>query len=316
MKIVVLDRATLGEDLDISELSRLGEVTVYSGTQPCDTAKNISDADVVFVNKVRLTAENLSGAERLKLICEAATGYDNIDIEYCRKNNIAVCNVPGYSSYSVSQVTVAMALSLACRLPEYTSYTADGSYTKSGIQNCLTPVFHELYGKTWGIIGYGSIGSRVGDAAKALGCRVIAYKRTPSDGVICTELDTLVKESDIISVHIPLSDETKGIIDSRRISMMKKNAIFINAARGAVADEDALCRAVINGEIGALGADVYSKEPFGTDSPYYKIKNFKNVCLTPHMAWGAYEARVRCFNIMIENVKSFVSGEIKNRVDL
>ncbi len=316
MKIVVLDRLTLGDDLDIKGASELGEVISYDSTEPDEIESRITDADVIFVNKSKLNGENLKNAKKLKLICEAATGYDNIDVNYCKENNIAVCNVPGYSVYSVAQVTVGAVLYLANHTSEYTEYTRQGVYTKGTGANILKPVYNELYGKTWGIIGYGGIGSRVGKIAEALGCNVIAYKRTKVNEVNCVDLDTLLKESDIISIHVPLSEETKGLISRERIALLKKNAIVVNTARGAVIDEEAMCDAVEGGKIAGFGSDVYSKEPFTRDCPYYKVRNLRNVCFTPHMAWGAKEARERCFGIMIENAKAFYKGEIKNRVDL
>lgn len=315
MKIVVLDRITLGEDLDISSAEKFGTVISYDKTDDDEVEERIIDADVIFVNKIKLGENNLKNAKNLKLICEAATGYDNIDTAFCRKRNIAVCNVPGYSVYSVSQVTVSMVLKLVNHLTEYERYISDGTYTHGKSANILTPVYNELFGKTWGIIGYGAIGSRVGGIAKALGCDVIAYKRTPVDGVTCTDIDTLIEKSDIITVHIPLSDETKGLIDKKRISKMKKNVIFVNTARGAVTDEAALCEAIKEKRISGLGADVYSVEPFSEDSPFYEIKDYDNVCLTPHMAWGAREARERCFGEMLENMKAFFEGNRRNRVD-
>jgi len=315
MKIVVLDRLTLGEDLDISSAEKFGTVISYDKTDADEVEERISDADVIFVNKIKLGENNLKNAKNLKLICEAATGYDNIDTAYCRKRNIAVCNVPGYSVYSVSQVTVSMVLKLVNHLNEYERYTSDGIYTNGKSANILTPVFNELLGKTWGIIGYGAIGSRVGEIAKALGCNVIAYKRTPVEGVCCTDIDTLIEKSDIITVHIPLSDETRGLIDKNRISKMKKNVIFVNTARGAVTDEAALCEAIKENKISGLGTDVYSVEPFSKDSPFYEIKDYDNVCLTPHIAWGARESRERCFNEMLENMKAFFDSRIRNRVE-
>lgn len=286
MKTAVLDRATLGDDLNIT-LPQGFEAEVYDSTSPSEVLERIRNAEAVFVNKVRLDESNLSKAGSLKIICEAATGYDNIDVEYCKKRGIAVCNVPGYSVYSVAQVTVSAVLYLVNHLGEYTRFVRSGEYTKSGIQNRLEPVFNELYGKTWGIVGYGAIGSKVADSARALGCKVLAFKRTASKGVECTDLDTLMAQSDIITVHLPLSEQTHGIIDERRISLMKKNAVFVNSARGAVADEAALCRAVESGAIAALGADVYSREPFSQDSPYWRIKDFDNVCLTPPHGMGS-----------------------------
>ncbi len=316
MKIVVLDRLTLGDDLDISAAYGYGSVVSYDNTAPEEVASRISDADVIFVNKIKLNESNLKDARNLKLICEAATGYDNIDLEYCHKAGIAVCNVPGYSVYSVAQLTVSMVLYLVNHLKEYTVSVSDGTYSAGRSANILKPVFNELYGKTWGIVGYGGIGSKVGEIAKALGANVIAYKRTPVEGVECTDIDTLCQKSDIITVHIPLSGETRNLIDANRISKMKNSVIFVNTARGAVTDEAALCHAVKTGRIAGLGTDVYSTEPFGADSPFYEIRNLDNVCLTPHMAWGAKEARERCFKEMLENMSAFYRGETRNRVDI
>ncbi len=315
MKIVVLDRLTLGDDLDISAAKEFGQVTAFDKTEADEVEAHIDDAEVIFVNKVKLGEHNLKNAVNLKLICEAATGYDNIDLDYCRKKGIAVCNVPGYSVYSVAQVTVSIVLNLVNHLKEYAGYTSSGEYSKGKSANILTPVYHELYGKTWGIVGYGAIGSRVGEIAKALGCKVIAFKRRKTEDIECYDIDTLLKKSDIITVHIPLSDETRGIINKDRIAKMKKDAIFVNAARGGVVDEAELCEAIKSGKLGGLGSDVYTEEPFGEESPYYEVKDYDNVCLTPHMAWGAKETRARCFSEMILNMKSFLAGEKRNRVD-
>ena len=314
MKIVVLDAITLGEDLDISKALHYGEMTVYDNTNPEDVAYRINEADVIFVNKVRLNEENLKDAKNLKLICEAATGYDNIDTAYCKRANIAVCNVPGYSVHSVAQVTVSMVLYLANHLPRYTGYTKSGEYSSGKGANILKPVFSELYGKTWGIVGYGAIGKKVAEVARAFGCNILAYKRTPVDDVKCCDIDYLMENSDIISVHIPLSDATRGLISQEKIAKMKKSAILVNTARGLVTDEKALCTAVKEGKIAGFGTDVYSLEPFPIDSPFYEIKDLDNVCLTPHMAWGAKEARERCFNEMLINMQAFFNGEERNRV--
>ena len=314
MKVVIIDRLTLGDDLDISCAKELGEVICYDSTPQELVKERIKDCDILFVNKAKLDKSNLEDAKNLKLICEAATGYDNIDIKYCKERGIAVCNVPGYSVYSVSQVTVSMVLSLVNHLSIYNRYTKDGTYIKNNSANILTPVYNELYNKTWGIIGYGAIGKRVGEVAKALGCKLIVNKRTPCDEAECVDIDTLIERSDIITVHTPLSEETRNLINKERIKKMKKTAILVNTARGAVIDEAAICDAVKNNEILGFGTDVYSKEPFDEESPYMKIKDLDNVCLTPHMAWGAKEARERCFDIMIKNAKSYLSGDNKNRI--
>ena len=314
MKIAILDAKTLGADLSLEPVQKLGKCTVYDGTEPSQVAERIQDAEVVIVNKVKLHGGVLKDATSLKLICLAATGYDNVDLDYCREHNIAVCNVVGYSSHSVSQVTAAMVLALSVHLKPYAEYVASGAYTQSGVANKLTPVYHELYGKTWGIIGYGSIGKEVGTVAKTLGCRVLVHKRTPSDDCTCVTLEELCRESDVISIHTPLSDSTRGMIGKEQIELMKENVILGNTARGAVTDEEAVCEAVLEGRIGAFGTDVYAVEPFDEKHPFCKIQNRPNVCLTPHMAWGAYESRCRCLFEIVENIKAFYAGGHRNRV--
>ncbi len=315
MKIAVLDAATLGEDLDLSPLSVFGEVVSYKNTSRDEIAPRLQGIDVAIVNKVKMNSDTLKGVESLKLICVFATGYDNIELPYCREKGIGVCNVVGYSTQSVAQLTVAMALHLFNHMPEYTSYVSSGEYTKSGVANRLTPVYREIAGKTWGVVGLGNIGKQVAKVAEALGCRVLAFKRTPEEGYNCVDLDTLLRESDIVSVHLPLSEKTFNIISNKKIALMKENAIFINVARGAVVDEFALSDAVRLGMIGGIGIDVYSAEPMTEVSPYYAIKEYPNVCLTPHMAWGAYEARVRCLEDICKSIEAFNKGENRSRVD-
>ena len=315
LNICVLDAATLGEDLDLSPLSRVGQVTVYTTTAPEEVAERLVDCDIVLINKIRLGAQNLKWATRLKLICVAATGYDNIDVEYCRAHGIGVANVVGYSTNNVAQLTVAMALSLITHLPAYNRMTADGSYTRGGVANCLTPAYHEIAGKTWGVLGYGNIGGAVGRIASAMGCRVLAYKRTPVEGVECVDLETVCRESDILSIHLPLNDATRGILDAEHIAMLKPGAIVINVARGAVTDEAALAEALVSGQLGGLGVDVYSTEPFPESHPFYPLRERENVCLTPHMAWGSIEARQRCLGEIILNMEAFLRGERRNRLD-
>ena len=311
MKITVLDSATLGEDLDLSPLSEVGEVEVYKNTAPHEVADRIKDSEVVVINKIKLNESNLPSAKNLKVICIAATGFDNIDVAYCKKAGIAVCNVVGYSTHSVAQITVATVLSLACHLPEHSETIKSGRYTASGVANSLIPVYHELAGKTWGIVGYGNIGKQVGKVAEAFGCKVIYSRRSGGASV-----EDVCRESDIITIHTPLNDSTRGLISRDMIALMKKDVIVVNAARGLVTDEKAIADAVKEGRIGAFGSDVFSVEPFGKDHPFYEIKDLPNVCLTPHMAWGAYEARVRCLSEIVENIKAFKKGETRSRVDL
>ena len=315
LNICVLDAATLGEDLDLTPLSRVGQVRIFATTDPEEVAERLVDCDIVLINKIKLGASNLKWATRLKLICVAATGYDNIDVAYCRAHGIGVANVVGYSTNNVAQLTVAMALSLITHLPSYNRITADGSYTRGGVANCLTPAYHEIAGKTWGVAGYGNIGGAVGRIAEAMGCRVLAYKRTPVQGVECVDLETLCRESDILSIHLPLNDATRGIFNAAHVAMLKPGAIVINVARGAVTDEKALAEALESGRIGGLGVDVYSTEPFPVEHPFYRLRNRDNVCLTPHMAWGGYETRLRVLQEIAENIRSYLAGEKRCRVD-
>ena len=315
MKIVVLDAATLGEDLDLTPLESLGEVKVWAATAPEEVAPRLEEAEVAIINKVRLNGTNLGGCKRLRLICLAATGYDNVDTAWCRRAGVGVCNVAGYSTDSVAQLTAAMALYLAERLGSYMGAVQDGRYSRGPTANLLTPVYHELRGKTWGVAGYGRIGKQVGRIAEALGCRVLAWRRSPAPGENCTDLDTLCRESDILSVHLPLTGETRGLFSAERLALMKKDCIFINVARGAVADEAALAAAVKEGRLGGLGVDVYSVEPFPETHPFYAIRGLPNVCLTPHMAWGALETRQRCLREIMENIRAFGRGEKRNRVE-
>lgn len=319
MKITFLDAATLGEDIkDIiyDKFGVFGEVTLLNTTAPTDVLKAAADSDVLVVNKIKINSETLGANPKVSLVCVAATGFDNIDLEYCKNRKIAVCNVRGYSTYSVAQITVAAVLSLTCKMPQYNEYVKSGRYTESGIANRLVPVYHELFGKVWGIVGAGNIGRQVAKIAEALGCRVIVCKRTPVSDMECVNIDTLCKTADIISVHTPLTDETRGLISRERIALMKKDAIFVNVARGAIVDEQALTEAIEQNRLGGLGIDVYSKEPLPKEHPYNRILNNPNTCFTPHNAWGAYEARVRCLDIIAKNISSYLNGGTDNRVDI
>ena len=313
-KIVVLDAGTLGDDLSLAPLNEIGEVTVYRVSPPETVRERITGADAVILNKVRIGEDQLPEEGAPGIICVAATGFDNIDLEACRRHGVAVANVRGYSSESVAQVTVGLVLSLITHLPAYCKATADGSYTSGGNANMLVPAYHEIAGMTWGVVGAGKIGSRVADVARALGCRVLTNRRTP-DGV-SVDLDTLLRESDVITIHTPLTPETRGLIGERELSMMKDGVILVNMARCDVTDEAAVAEAVKSGKLGALGCDVYSVEPFPESHPFYAIRERENVLLTPHMSWGAYEARARCLDEMILNMQAFFKGETRNRVDI
>ena len=315
MKITVLDKKTMGDDISFAPFERYGEITVYDITPAELTAERVKDAEVIILNKVKITADVISAAKNLKLICVFATGYDNIDLAAAREAGIAVCNVPGYSTDSVTLYTIATVTALASRLITYSAFVRSGEYTSSGSPNKISPAFNDLRDKTWGIIGYGNIGKSVADVAKAFGANVIVNKRTPADDAVCVDVDTLCKDSDIITIHCPLNDDTRGMINADRLALMKNNVILVNEARGAVLDEVAVAKAVECGKIGAFGCDVYSQEPFPADHPYTAIKDLDNVILTPHSAWASYEARTRCVDIISNNIASYISGDRLNRVD-
>ncbi len=315
IRAVILDGATLGDDVSFASLEAVCDLTVYPLTAPHEVAERVKDANVVIVNKIKLNNENLAEADALRLICVAATGYDNIDLAYCRSRSVAVCNVVGYSTNSVAQLTVAMVLELVFHLPVFTDFVKSGAYSASGVANRLTPAFSEIAGKTWGILGAGNIGRQVARVAEAFGCRVIVCRRTPDPDYETVDIDTLCRQTDILSVHTPLTDETRGIISRERIALMKPGAIFVNVARGAVADEAALADAVREGHLGGIGIDVYTEEPFSETHPLYAVRDLPNVLLTPHMAWGAKEARQRCLDEIAENIRAYFAGERRFRVD-
>lgn len=314
MKIVILDKDTLGADADLNPIRNLGECTEYGTTDPSLVTERVGDAEVVVTNKIKLNADTLGGCKSVKLICVAATGYDNIDTEFCKERGIALCNVPGYSTDSVAQVTLAMALELVTHLGEYRDFVHSGKYSVSGVANKLSPVYHEISSMTWGVVGGGAIGMRVAEIAKAFGCKVLVCRRKQEGAFSLANIDTICEQADIISVHLPLSDETRGILSRERIAKCKSSAIIINTARGAVADEQALADAIKEQRIGGLGIDVYSREPFPAEHPYTEILGYKNVCLTPHMGWGSFEARNRCIVKISENIESFYKDKERNRV--
>lgn len=314
MNIVILDYKTLGEDLDLSPVYKYGNVTKYPITSQDQAAERVKDADIVIVNKIKMTEDVVKNAKNLKLICETATGYDNIDIKYCNEHGIKVANTPAYSTGCVAQVTVSMVCSLITHLNEYRSFVHDGKYQKSGTANCLVPVYHELNGLTWGIIGFGNIGKAVGKIAEAFGCRLLVNKQAPIQGYECVDLDTLLKESDIISIHCPLTEKTRGMIGKRELDLMKKNAIIVNVARGAIWDEEAVANAILENKIGGMGCDVFSVEPFCENHPFNKLLSLENVLLTPHMAWGSFESRTRCFNTVVSNIDAFLNGKEQNLI--
>ena len=318
MKIVVLERSSVGLDVSVSIFEELGDVTYYNNTAYEEIADRVKDADIIVANKSKLNEATLKDAKNVKLICEFATGFDNVDIEYCKKRGIGVCNVRNYSTDMVAQHTFAMALYLSEKLEHYDRYVKSGQYASQDRFSNFDIPFYELTGKTWGIIGMGNIGRRVAKIAEAFGCRVIFYSVTGKSTVTEYErvdFDTILKESDYLSLHCPLSDLTRDLIDAEALSKMKKTAYLINVARGPVVNEQALYDALVDGRIAGAGLDVLSKEPISKDNPLSKIQDSEKLIITPHLAWASVEARERCVQMNYDNIKAFLNGEELSRVD-
>ena len=317
MKIVLLDTATMGSDMEFSCIEKLGECVKYENTLSGEVSERIKDADVVVINKVQLGREVLKEARELKLICVFAIGYNNVDVEYCRENNIRVRNVPGYCVESVCQHTFALLFMLMENMRYYDDFVKDGSYSKSGVANHLGKPFFEIAGKKWGIIGMGAIGRAVADCAAAFGAEVCYCSIS---GVVRKEkyenvdLSTLLTECDIISVHAPLNEKTMHLIGEKELKMMKKSAYIVNVGRGAVIDEKALAEAIDEGIIGGAALDVFTTEPPQADSPIMNVKNKERIVYTPHTAWSSVEARKRCISMTADNIAAFIKGESRNDV--
>lgn len=318
MKIVILERSSVGLDVSVDCFSELGEVTAYNNTMYDQISERIKDADIVIANKSRLSEETLKDAKNVKLICEFATGFDNVDIEYCKKRGIGVCNVRNYSTDMVAQHTFAMALYLSEKMRHYDDYVKGGEYGSQDRFSNFDLPFYELSGKTWGIVGMGNIGRKVAKIAEAFGCKVIFYSVTGKSTVTDFErvdLDTLLKESDFLSLHCPLSDLTRDLIDAEAFRKMKKSAYLLNVARGPVVNQQALYDALVNNEIAGAGLDVLLKEPIAKDNPLQNFTDSSRLIITPHLAWASVEARERCVAYNYNNIKAFLNGEELCRVD-
>lgn len=319
MKIVLLERNSVGTDVSMNCMNELGEVTAYANTVTCeDVAERVGDAEIVVCNKAPMREESLRSCPNVKLICELATGYDNCDLAYCASRGIQVRNVVDYSTDMVAQHTFTLALALSQKLMYYDNYVKSGTYGEQDRFSNFDLPFYELSGKTWGIAGMGNIGRRVAAIATTFGCRVIFHSITGNS--TCTDYprvdkETLLRESDFLSLHCPLSDLSRNFIDAEALKKMKRTAILINVARGAVVDNHALYEALEAGEIMAAGLDVIEKEPITPDNPLGKIMDSNRLIITPHLAWASVEARTRCVEGVYENIKAFQNGVDRNVVN-
>ena len=319
MKIVIADKDSVGTDMDYSIYDELGEVTYYDDkVTEENAAERLKGANVLVINKSQITDKLLDAAPDLELICEFATGFDNANIPACNRHGVKVANVVNYSTASVAQHTFAMLFYLMENLRHYDEFVKSGEYANQEHFCCLDIPFDELDGKTYGIVGMGNIGRKVAQIATAYGAHVIFYASSGHSD--CTDyeqvsFDELLERSDVISLHCPLSDRTRDLFDERAFEKMKKTAILINVARGAVVVEKDLSDALINGEIAAAGLDVLSPEPMAKDSTLLKIQDSGKLIVTPHLAWASTQARTRCLDEVKKNIVSWMEGKPRNIVN-
>ena len=308
MKIVILDKATLGSDVDISVFDSLGEIVSYDMTLESETIKRIKDADIVITNKVVIGKEEMDNSS-LKFIAISATGMNNVDLEYAKQKNIEVKNVAGYSSSSVSQVAFSMIFHFVSKLDYYKKYVDEGNWQKSDFFTHIDAPFFELDGKRVGVIGLGDIGKNFAKKASAFDCEVVYYStsgKNSNSEYKRVELDELLKTSDIISIHCPLNNDTKDLLNYENMKTIKDGAILLNLGRGGIINEADLAKIIDEKEI-YCGIDVVSVEPILESNPLLKVKNKDQLLLTPHIGWASIEARTKLISLVASNIKEFIS---------
>lgn len=319
MKIVILDAATLtiNNDIDFSVFDRFGEVKIYDFTKDEEIPERIKDADVILCNKSSMSEKNLSGAKNLKYIGLFATGYNNVDLEYTRKHGITVCNAGSYSTEAVAQHVFAFILHYYNTISRYDEFVKNKGWINT---NKFSPFMEmkELFGKTIGIIGYGSIGQKVAVIANAFGMNVLAYSRSAlkekiqSDEVTYTAVDEILGKSDIVTIHCPLNKDSEKMCNKEFFTKMKKDSLFINTSRGGVVNQEDLMWALNNNVIQYAALDVIEKEPMPEDC---KLIETKNLVITPHAAWAPLETRERLIKIVSKNLQKWVAGTPINVIE-
>lgn len=318
LKIVLTDCETVtANDLDLSILEKFGEVTYYPETPKELIADRIKDANIVICNKTVIGKNEIDAAKDLRLITLFATGYNNIDVKYAAERNVAVCNAGSYSTHAVAQQTFSYILDFASKVADYDADIKGGSWIRSRLFSAFSRPTFELLGKTLGIFGYGTIGRRVAEIAHAFGMNILVCTRTKRpelDTVPVTyvDLDTLLEKSDFVTLHCPLNEQTKGLFDEKAFKKMKNGAYFINTARGAVIDEQALTDALNSGHLAGAAVDVLTVEPMQADCP---LVGAKNIRITPHVAWAPKETRERVLATVVKNIETFLEGRPQNRVN-
>lgn len=307
MKIVFLDAATMGSDISFDPIRKSGELVCYDTSTAEQALERVADCDVLIINKVKVTRQLIDAAPSLKLICEAATGVNNIDLEYAGEKGIPVRNVAGYSTDSVVQTTFMHILALAGRSHYFDGFVKSGDYSRSGMFTDVSLPYFELAGKKMGIIGMGNIGSKVARVAEALGMDVSYFSTSGTSH--CREypsvsLEKLLSESDVVSVHAPYNARTAGLIGEAQLSLMKPTAFIVNMGRGGIVDETALADAVDSGKIAGAALDVFSVEPVPSDSPLLHLEHPERVLFSPHIAWASVEARQRLVDMVADNISA------------
>ncbi len=314
MKAVLLDKAAIGEDVSLKSIEKQCDLTVYETTNVNKVSERIKDAEIIITNKVVIGKNEMNAAKKLKLICVAATGYNNIDINEARKWKIVVANVKGYSTESVAQTVFGYILAIMNSLADTAHDIKKGLWQKSSVFTMLNHPFYELKGKNLGIIGFGTIGKRVAEIAKAFGMKVLIseslQKQTKSFGRI--SFSEVLKNSDILTIHTPLTEKTKNLITSKELKLMKQSAILINAARGGIVNEQDLFNALVKKEIRFAATDVLTEEPPVNGNILFDAPN---IIITPHIAWTSFEARQKLVEGIAENIRLFLSGKGKE-IDL
>lgn len=315
-KIVFLDYATLGSS-SLAPIEKLGELAVYETTKNDEIQKRACEAEIIVTNKVVLDEKTIASLPKLKLICIAATGVNNVDLKACQKQKIAVCNVKGYSTASVVQSAFSSLFFATSKISFFDNFVKDGSYAKSPIFTCMQNEFSEISGKTFGIIGFGEIGQKVGRTARSFGAKVVYYSTSGQNnkrGYKRVELDELLASSDIVSIHCALNEKTKDLIGKEKLLLLSKDAILMNFARGGIVDESAAAEALDAKKLGFYISDVFMKEPIESSSPLLRVKDKNRVVLTPHIAWASTQARDRLIGEITKNIRAFLSGKSNNRV--
>lgn len=307
MKIVILDRKTLGYDVDVSIFNKFGEVISYDTTKEDETEQRVKDADIILTNKVYVGENELKNS-KVKLICITATGMNNVDLEYAKKADISVKNVAGYSTSSVVQLAFSMIFYFVQKLNYYKEYVDNQNWQKSDTFTHIDEPFFELDNKRVGIIGLGEIGRNLAKKAEAFDCEVVYYSTSGSNNnseYKSVSLEELLKTSDIISIHAPLNDKTKNLLSYKELNLIKDGAILLNLGRGGIINEADLAKILDEKNI-LCGLDVVEKEPILENNPLLKVKNKQRLILTPHIAWASVEARKRLVNLVAKNIEDFL----------